>query len=70
MSNYYWICFTDTGIKHFDAAYNLKTVEQLLILQENKDFEIHLTDEATYYFFITEYLNGCLELEYKGVCNE
>lgn len=65
MNRYIWLAFTDKyGIIWFGNAYSVKFVEQVLKSKGCKDFEIHLTDQSTYYFFIQNYLENCLQLEY------
>lgn len=66
MDNYAWICFTDKyGFIYFDGEYSLEFVKSILSLKGCKDFEIHLTDSDTYWFFIKNYLEDCLQLEYE-----
>lgn len=63
--NYIWICFTDKlGIVLFDGEYSITFIQQLLKLKGCKDYEIHLADNSTYLFFLQNYLEDCLQLEY------
>lgn len=65
MDNYVWLAFTDKyGLVWFNGEYSIKFIEQLLQLKGCKDFEIHLADQSTYWFFIRNYLDDCLQLEY------
>lgn len=62
---YLWLCFTDKGIIYFNGKQSLKEVEYILRQYHKcKDFEIHLIDSDTYLFFLKNYLEDCLQLEY------
>lgn len=68
---YLWLAFTDKyGFITFDGNYSCDYVQSLLKLYGCKNYELHLADNDTIMFFLYNYLEDCLQLEYEGIINE
>lgn len=65
MTRYIWLAFTDKyGFITIDGEYSCDYVQSLLKLYGCKNYELHLADNDTIMFFLSNYLEDCLQLEY------